>query len=368
MEQLVPVDCCTGCAACYVSCPKDAIEMKEGHEGFLYPQVDLDKCNSCTLCLKICPVKNTSKTKVDLRPLLYAGWTNNPDLLDESTSGGVFSEIAENVLREDGVVFGAAYDQNLRVCHQVVETVDDLSRLRGSKYVQSLVGDTYIQAENYLKAGRRVLYSGTPCQIAGLYSALQKKHDALLTCDLLCHGVPSPKVFRMAVSSLENKYNSTVIEILFREKSCGWLHPTVVIKFANGKSLVENPTDNHFNLGFIKSVFHRPACFECPIKPIGSGADITLGDFWELLQYEPSSINKNGTSAIIVNTEKGKHTIENLQGNLSLTEYPFSYIKKKAVYIDLQSGHLDGKHFFLILTIFLLTNWLKSTLNHVIKL
>ena len=330
MNKMVPVENCTGCAACSICCPKDAIDMIEDREGFLYPHIDQKECDTCGLCIKVCPVQTASPIKSKSVPTLYAGWINDKELLRQSTSGGVFSEIARNIIEKDGVVFGAAYDNTMKVRHMAVETFENLQALRGSKYVQSDVADTYAQAEKYLKSGRRVLFSGTPCQIAGLHAAIRKDHENLMTCELICKGVSSPKVFRMAIDSIEKRYNSKIVDFLFREKSCGWLYPTVRIAFADGNYLDENHTDNYFNLGFIKNIYLRPACSQCPIKPGGSMADITLGDFWQLLNYQPSLINREGTSAVLVNTERGRHFVQLSLEHLTLTECPFSYIEKES--------------------------------------
>jgi len=327
---MVPVENCTGCSACRFYCPQDAIAMVEDGEGFPYPRIDTQKCNSCGLCLRDCPVQTAPTIKPVGVPTLYAGWTNDLDLLRQSTSGGVFSEIARGVIEDGGVVFGAAYDETLTVRHMAVETWDNLRALRGSKYVQSDVGDTYRQAERHLTSGRRVLFSGTPCQIAGLHAAIGTDHKDLLTCDLICHGVPSLKVFRMALDSIEKRKKSKVVDFFFREKSCGWLYPTVQIAFADGTSLNENNTDNHFNLGFLKNIYLRPACYQCPIKNYASMADITLGDFWQLVKFQPSLINRRGTSAVLVNTERGRQAIQRCAGHLSLTECSFAFIEKES--------------------------------------
>lgn len=328
MDIILPVKNCTGCSACYFRCPQDAISMVEDKEGFLYPQVDPQVCNSCGLCIQICPAQNVSDGQPTDLPSLYAGWTNDKNLLQQSTSGGVFSELARLVIGKGGVVFGAAYDNTMTVRHMVVETWDDLKSLQGSKYVQSTIGDTFSQAEKYLKTGRRVLYSGTSCQIAGLYAAIGKDYKHLLTCDLICHGVPSPKIFRNAVDALENQQGSKVVDFLFRDKSFGWLHPTVRITFADGTVLKENNFDNHFNLGFLKNIYLRPSCYQCPVKTDNPVADITLGDFWELKKYQPTLINRAGTSAVIVNTAHGHRIIQRCSERLALTECPFEFIHK----------------------------------------
>lgn len=327
---MVPVENCTGCAACCICCPQEAIDMKEDSEGFLYPRIDQKKCNSCNLCIDGCPVQSAPTNKSIGVPTLYAGWTNDLELLRQSTSGGVFSEIARVVIEEGGVVFGAAYDKTMTVRHVAVDTWDNLQALRGSKYVQSDVGDTYRQAERHLRSERRVLFSGTPCQIAGLHAALKKNYDNLLTCDLICKGVPSPKVFRMAIAAIEKRYRSRVAEYFFREKSFGWLHPTVLIAFANGLLHAEISTDNHFNLGFQKNIYLRPACHQCPIKLGGPVSDITLGDFWQLLTYKPALVHRGGTSAVVVNTERGRQSIHACSARLALTECSFEIIENES--------------------------------------
>lgn len=346
MNKLVPVENCTGCAACSICCPKDAIQMVEDNEGFLYPNIDQERCDSCGLCIKICPVQVNSTRKSNGVPTLYAGWTNDRTLLRQCTSGGVFSELARSVIEDGGVVFGAAYDETIKVRHVAVETLDNLHVLQGSKYVQSDVEDTYRQAKGYLKAGRRVLFSGTPCQVAGLHAVLRKDYDNLMTCDLICHGVPSPKVFRMAIDSMEKRKGSKVVGFFFRDKSCGWLYPTVRIAFADGKLLHENNTDNRYNLGFLKNIYLRPSCYQCPVKPRGSMADITLGDFWELLESQPALINREGTSAVLVNTERGRQLIQHCTKRFALTECPFSYVEKRSNLLKCAKPSPEREAFF----------------------
>jgi coenzyme F420-reducing hydrogenase beta subunit len=204
--NIVPVENCTGCSACRDQCPQQAVEMREDREGFLFPAVDESKCNQCGCCVKICPVKTVVPVETIDEPTVYAAWTRDRELLRESTSGGAFSEIARVILDRGGVVFGAAYDEHMIVRHIAVESWDGLCRLRGSKYVQSDVGDSYQLARDYLDAGRAVLYSGTPCQVAGMYAAIGKDYANLLTCDLICHGGAVtkglPHVSRLAEKTL----------------------------------------------------------------------------------------------------------------------------------------------------------------------
>jgi coenzyme F420-reducing hydrogenase beta subunit len=294
--------------------------MREDREGFLYPQIEPEKCNACGLCLAICPAQRTETSPPDGKPVVYAGWTKDPDLLHQSTSGGVFSEIARKIIEARGVVFGAAYDQSMTVRHTAVETWEALRILRGSKYVQSDVGDTYLQAERHLTNGRQVLFSGTPCQIAGLYATIGRQHANLLTCDLICHGVPSPKVFRKAIEAMATRRKSEVVDFLFREKSFGWLHPTVHVILKNGLWFQEFPRDNSFLLGFYNNLYLRRSCHQCPMKSNGPVSDITLGDFDALLKIHPLLVNPEGTSAVLVNTARGHRAIRQSAEGLSLTE------------------------------------------------
>jgi len=324
---MVPVKNCTGCSACRDRCPQQAIKMREDREGFLFPTINESKCNQCGLCIEICPVNTVVPVETIYEPTVYAAWTKDRELLRRSTSGGVFSEIARGVLDKGGVVFGAAYDENMVVRQVAVKALDDLDKLRGSKYVQSDVGDSFRQAKDYLDAGRYVLYSGTPCQIAGLYAVVGKNYGNLLTCGLICHGVPSPKVFRMYLDTLEKRYHSKVTGFAFRNKRNGWKYPTVRIEMENGKIINESNLDNHYNLGFLKNIFLRTSCYQCPTKTGEIVADIMLGDFWELIRYQPKLINHKGTSAILIKTRRGCKALEACCNRMELNECPFEYLQ-----------------------------------------
>jgi len=302
--------------------------MREDKEGFLFPNVDEYKCDQCGICLKMCPVETVIPVETIESPQVYAAWTKDRELLRESSSGGVFSEIARVVLNQGGVVFGAAYDSNMTVRQVAIEAWEDLCKLRGSKYVQSDVGDSFRQAKDYLVAGRYVLYSGTPCQIAGLYAVVGKNYANLLTCGLICHGVPSPKVFRMYLDTLEERYHSKVTGFSFRNKRNGWKYPTIRIEMENGKIINESNFDNHYNLGFQKNIFLRKSCYQCPIKTGELIADIMIGDFWELIRFQPKLINYDGTSSILIKTHRGRKAIEACCNCMELYECPFEYLQR----------------------------------------
>lgn len=343
---MVPVENCTGCSACRDRCPQQAIEMREDREGFLYPTIDESKCNQCGLCAEICPVRTTVPVEGIDEPAVYAAWTTDREVLRRSSSGGVFSEIARVVLNKGGVVIGAAYDENMVVRQVGVETWECLDKLRGSKYVQSDVADSYRIAKKYLDAGRHVLYSGTPCQIAGLHAALGSSHETLLTCSLICHGAPSPKVFRMYLAYLARQYHAKVTGFCFRDKRYGWGHPTVSIKMSNGLTVDNSNFDDPYNMGFLKNIYLRPACHACPYKTGQPVADITIGDFWELFKHQPELVNHGGTSAIIVNTTKGERVLKNAACTLSMTECSFAYLRNDSNLRKCVRSHPSRAAFF----------------------
>ena len=294
---------CCGCSACVQSCPKHCIEMREDEEGFLYPQVQVDKCYDCGLCEKICPVLNQHES---IEPLeIYSAHNTNEDELMQSSSGGIFILLAKQVLQEEGVVFGVKFDENWNAIHAFAETEEDVKQFMGSKYVQSRIGNTYNEAREFLLSGRQVLYSGTPCQIAGLKFFLKKDYDNLTTIDIVCHGVPSPKVWRSYLKSITPK-NEQIQCIRMREKRNGWKKYGISISFKNKSQYYSPFSEDAYMQAFLKNITLRPSCYKCPFKQIKSGSDITLGDFWGIEYIDSSQYDNRGTSLVLINTEKGK--------------------------------------------------------------
>ena len=288
--------------------------MNEDPEGFLYPNVDLEKCVDCGLCEKVCPY---FKEKDSKEPLISYGAINvHSTIRQESSSGGVFTAIANKVISDGGVVFGAQYDENWNVVHQFAETVEDCRAFRGSKYVQSRIGDTYRQVEFFLREGRTVLFSGTPCQITALKNFLSKDYDNLVLVDVVCHGVSSPKIWQEYLKSLNI---DQIYSISHKDKITGWRGYSFSIKDQYGKILfIEKAKDNKFLSAFVENIILRPSCFACPSKSSKSGSDITLGDFWGVEHILPQMDDNKGVSFISCNSEKGKNLIDCL--NLSLCE------------------------------------------------
>ena len=225
----VPHNSCTGCSACASICPESCIVMLPDVEGFLHPQIDAEKCSNCGLCLRTCPVLKAIDPREPLA--VYAAVNKDDAVRERSSSGGVFWELGKMVIEEGGVVCGAGWSEDLRVIHKVVDDLEGLKDLQGSKYVQSEIGETYKLVQTHLISGRQVLFSGTPCQVAGLRSFLGKEYDNLICVDLICHAVPSPSVFKQYKQEMEREYGFESKKISFRNKNYGWKRYSMSILF-----------------------------------------------------------------------------------------------------------------------------------------
>jgi len=299
---------CCGCHACFTACPTGCIEMVADGEGFLYPLVNEELCANCGICEKVCPM--ASELRHDNPPVAFAAWHRNAAIRTESSSGGGFSALMRKTLGEGGVVFGAAFDSSLTLCHQSAQNEAESDKLRGSKYVQSIIGNAYKDAQNFLHQGRHVLFSGTPCQVAGLYAFLGNDEENLLTCDLVCHGVPSPKVFAAYKENMERRHGAKVQRISFRRKECGWKRSSVALLFDNATEYRRSLADDPFMLGFLRNTYLRPSCHNCRFSRIPRIADITLGDFWGVGDHHPGWDDDRGTSLILVQTKKGQDAFD----------------------------------------------------------
>lgn len=252
---------------------------------------------------------------------VYACYAKNTDILKKSSSGGVFCLLGKDVIKQNGVVFGARFDEHWEVVHDKAEKIDELSQYMGSKYLQSRIGDTYILTEKYLKSGRIVLFSGTPCQIAGLKSFLNVGYDNLLTIDLLCHGVPSAVVWREYIKKIQRK--SRIRSVDFRDKKNGWLNYSLKVEFENGKIHRKTRETDLYMRGFIKNSYLRPSCYECQSKK-NNVADITLGDFWPVFIKCPEMYNPMGTSVVLVNSDKGMRALQSIEDQLEIKKVDFT--------------------------------------------
>ena len=252
---------------------------------------------------------------------VYACYAKNMEILKRSSSGGLFYLLGENVIKKNGVVFGARFDEHWEVVHDKAEKIDELSQYMGSKYLQSRIGDTYILTEKYLKSGRIVLFSGTPCQIAGLKSFLNVGYDNLLTIDLLCHGVPSAVVWREYLKKIRRK--NGIRGVNFRDKKNGWMDFSLKIEFETGRIYQRTKETDFFMRGFLKNSFLRPSCYECQIKK-NNVADITLGDFWSVFIKCPEMYNPMGTSVVLVNSDKGMRALQSIEDQLEIKKVDFT--------------------------------------------
>lgn len=310
---------CCGCSACVQACPKDCIEMIEDEEGFLYPLVDKEKCTDCNICSKICPMENIARNK-DREINAYAAYSNNLEVRMESSSGAIFSLYADAIIKKDGVVFGASFDEDNMVHHIFVENKDQMHKLRGSKYTQSRIENTYIEVQKFLQEKRYVLFSGTACQVAGLKNFLRKQYDNLYTIDVLCHGVPSPKVWRKYIDELENKYDSKVSSVNFRNKETGWKTYSIDIRFNNHQKYRKRyDMDSYMNL-FLSDICLRPSCHNCKYKSLSRASDITLGDSWGIDKYMLDMDDDKGTSVVITHTLKGQELFDSYKDHMKFKQ------------------------------------------------
>lgn len=340
---------CCGCSACVQVCPKECIIMVNDTEGFRYPKVDHDRCIDCHLCEQVCPMLQSAKPG-DPQSVEAMRFQDKQKRI-ESSSGGVFTAIAEEIIRRDGVVFGAAWTDDWQVEHRYCESIDGLAALRGSKYVQSDTGCSYRQVRDFLRQGRWVLFSGTPCQCRGLKLYLRKDYDKLVTIDFICHGVPSHKVFRAYLKEEIKNYvrkdvgkNSVLLHpihqipepdalvpsgwrlkgIWFRDKRNGWKKYSFALALAKVTTEGEQNTvllspifpNSSYMKGFGANIYLRPSCHNCPTRSFSSGSDITLADYWGIEDQHPDMDDDKGTSLVAVHTEKAFKLLDGLSDSI----------------------------------------------------
>ena len=336
-------DCC-GCGACSQVCPRQCIKMESDREGFLYPILDKEACISCSLCEKSCPILNIQRSEV-LSRKCYIAYDMNEKVRLESSSGGVFSALSEAVIQKGGVVFGAAFDKNWFVHHVGVERQEDLRMLQGSKYLQSRSESCYQEAKALLEAGRPVLYSGTGCQIAGLKSYLKKDYEKLLTVDIICHGVPSPKLWKHYLTEQEQTFGAPVQSVFFRNKDTGWNNFSMSINFSNQKKYLKSFREDPYMRLFLKNICLRPACHDCKFKALYSQADITLGDCWGIEKTIPSIDDDKGISVVLINTDKGEEAFKQISDCLVYREAEYQNVYQPMMNTSVKP-HLHRKQLF----------------------
>jgi len=292
--------------------------MQCDEEGFWYPVVDLNACTECGLCEQACPILMRKLT--DNHPIAYGCINKDNNIRQQSSSGGVFTVIAEEVIAENGVVFGASFDDAFNVVHSQTDRLDGLDSFRGSKYVQSCIGDSYKLVQGFLKQGRHVLFTGTPCQIGGLKAFLQQDYANLLCIDIVCHGVPSPKVWQKYVLYRENCAGASARRIAFRRKDEGWKRFSVSFLFNNDTEYVKTLDRDLYMQAFLQNICLRPSCYACNFKTLHRQSDITLADFWGIQYILPEMDDNKGTSLIFVNSVIGQSMIKHIKDNILCKE------------------------------------------------
>ena len=318
---------CTGCMACKNACPRNAIEIQENNEGFLYPKIKKEYCVNCNICKKVCPVENCLKENEN-EIEVYACKNKNDEIRLKSSSGGVFTLIANTILEQGGIVFGAKFDENFEVIHNWTDNKEGLEVFRCSKYLQSKIGNSYKKVKEFLEEGKKVLFTGTPCQVEGLLAFLRKDYENLYTQDIICHGVPSPKVWRKYLEHKRKLNNEMPKEINFRRKDIsGWYNYKVNFKY-NKFEENENVDENFYMRMFLRNYDLRKTCYNCNFKKEKRLSDITVADFWGITEVNTEIYDEKGVSAILINSEKGKKIFETIKEHLIFSKENIEDIKK----------------------------------------
>lgn len=344
------VDCC-GCNACGDACAHGAITFKTDNEGFWYPAVDKSKCVDCGLCEKVCPIINIDKLKKNDLPqsICYAAEHKNMEVVFDSTSGGLFSALADIMYKSDGYVGGAVFNEDFSVRQYISNNKEDLPKIRSSKYLQSSSEGFYKQVKDLVRKGENVLVCGSPCQMAALRAYLHKDYDNLIIADYICRGINSPKVWRKYLDSFEERYGSKVVYCKAKSKEYGWRNLTQKVILANGKHVYETKDQSNYTKGYLQTgVYCRPSCYECKFKGYPRMSDITLADFWGIENVN-SSMEKNlGTSLVMINSKKGEAYFEKVKKRINYVEVPFKSIEagNQALNKPLTAAKVNRDEFF----------------------
>lgn len=355
--QLVETKRCTGCSACSSVCPTGSVTMREDKEGFLQPQIEKSSCIMCHKCEQTCPILNKNITRCVFETKAYAAFNKDSTVRLKSSSGGIFYALAKWIIDNKGVVFGARFDEKWDVVHSYAETIEEVIPLMGSKYVQSRIGDAYKQVKSYIDNDRWVLFSGTPCQIAGLISFLKHDYNKLVLVDLACHGVPSPGVWRSYLKGVKN--SGLITSINFRDKTNGWIGYGISIKRDNEIVDLESHEENVFLRGFLKDVYLRNSCYDCKYRSFHRDSDITLADYWGVKEVFPEMFDNKGTSIVLIHSEKGSRVLSEIEQDLILAEQNIKDAVRYNPNIDRQNPlALRRKSFF---RLFRLTTFNKSS-------
>ena len=335
---------CCGCHACYSICPKKAIQMEEDEFGFLYPNINKDICVDCGLCEKVCPILHKNNIKTFSKA--YACINKNEKIRLQSSSGGIFSLLADKIINDGGVVFGAAFDKKFYLRHTYVSNKEDIYIFRTSKYIQSDIGDSFCKAKEILNKGKKVLFTGTPCQIEGLLCYLGKEYDNLYTQDIICHGVPSPLVWRKYLDYRRKKDKKVPNDVKFRNKDNGWKKYNLKFTY-DDKIYKKNQSEDLYMRSFLNNLSLRDSCYECNFKKYDRLSDITLGDFWGIENIDSNFDDNKGTSLVIIHSNKGEELINSIKENILIKSIDLNEaIKYNASYIKSTKKDEKRRDFF----------------------
>lgn len=342
---------CCGCNACGDVCAHGAISFVTDIEGFWYPEVDASKCTDCGLCEKICPNLHAEELKKNdfEKPICYAAEHKNLEVVFDSTSGGLFSALADRMYRDKGYVGGAIFNEDFSVRRFISNDKADLPKLRSSKYLQSNSEGFYKEIKSLLTAGEKVLVCGTPCQMAALRTFLRKDYENLIIVDFICRGVNSPKIWRKYLDSFEERYGSKVVYAKAKSKEYGWRNLTQKVVLENGKAYYEDRYVNNFTKGYLQTnAYCRPSCYDCQFKGFPRVADITIADFWGVENVNQSMEKNLGTSLVMINSQKGANYFELIKPRINSAEVPFESILagNPMLVASLEPSYVDREQFF----------------------
>lgn len=349
MIRIINKENCCGCYACYNICPQNCISMIEDNEGFYYPNVDIDKCINCGLCEKVCCFRS-DLPKTQFASIAYACKNRDESMRLGSSSGGIFNILCRYAVLNNGVVFGAAFNKKFEVIHTYAETLNDCNKFYGSKYVQSSIVNSYKKAKEFLDSNRIVIFSGTQCQIKGLNMFLQKKYLNLVTVEVICHGVPSPLVFKKYIENLKKDNKSEIKLIKFRDKNVGWHKFSYLTKFKNGKIYSQSLEKDIFMQGFLKDLYLRPSCYECKAKGNKSNSDFSLADYWGIEEIHRKFDDDKGVSLVILNSQKSLNIFDAISSDMEIIKSNLEYaIKYNPAIIKSANYNKNRKKYFRII-------------------
>ncbi|MDD6264988.1 MAG: Coenzyme F420 hydrogenase/dehydrogenase, beta subunit C-terminal domain [Clostridia bacterium] len=344
MIEIIDKSKCTGCTACKSACPKACITMVEDSEGFLYPEVNEKLCVGCEICKKICPIiHNNPKNIVEKA---YSAKSYDKEIQSISSSGGVFYSIATEFI-ENSSIFAAAFDDDFVLRHSEISNRDELIKYVGSKYLQSDLGNTFFAVEKRLKEEKFVIFIGTPCQVAGLKNFLKKDYSNLLTVDFICHGVPSPLVFKKYLCYISKDGIHNIQSVSFRDKTHGWEDFSFRVNYLNGDSTIIGKNHDLYLKAFFDNVFLRPSCYNCRFKSLNKYSDLTLADFWGVKKKNHSLYDENGVSVVLVNSKAGESIFELCSKNMNCSEISIEDVKStNSALLSSAKNSITRKMFF----------------------